>query len=281
MKVGINLLLWTAAADESHLNVLDQIKEWGYDGFELPMFDPACSPWKKLADHADGLGLGRTAVTIVSEEANPISEDKAIREKGIEHIKKCIDSCAELGAETLVGPMYSPCGKLVGRGRTGDEFQWAKDAMAQAAEYGKQANVVIAMEPLNRFETYVFNGMTDAVQLCEEVGHPNLGLLYDTFHCHIEEKDPAAAIQKAGKHIAHVHISESDRSTPGKGQVRWDDTFKAIKSTGYDGWLTIEAFGRSMPEVAAATCIWRSMFDSEEQLATDGLNHIKTMWSAA
>lgn len=281
MKIGINLLLWTPAADESHLPVLDKVKEWGYDGFELPMFDPKCSPWTKLAEHADSLSLGRTAVTIVSPEANPISAEASVRKQGVEHLKACLDSCAELGAEALVGPMYSPCGGLVGRGRNDDEMKWAAEALCDAAEYGAAKNVKVIVEPLNRFETYAFNCMADSLELVKLAGHDNLTVLYDTFHAHIEEKDPAEAIRLLGDKLGHVHISENDRSTPGKGQVRWDETYKALKEVGYDDWLTIEAFGRSMPEVAAATSIWRHMFDTEEQLAADGIQHIKSMWSAA
>ncbi|MBI1391019.1 MAG: TIM barrel protein [bacterium] len=281
MKIGINLLLWTAAADENHFSVLDDVKRWGYDGFELPMFDPACSPWKKIAAHADGLGLGRTAVTIMSNEANPVSPDAAVRRKGLEHLERCIDACVELGADTLVGPMYSPCGGLVGRGRTEDEFNWACDVLEQAADYAAKADLVLAMEPLNRFETYVFNSLEDGLRMVEQAGRSNLGLLFDTFHANLEEKDPAASIRKAGGRIVHVHISENDRSTPGSGQIHWKPVFDALKAIGYDRWLTIEAFGRSMPEVAAATCIWRSMFESEEQLATDGLKHIQDSWRTA
>jgi D-psicose/D-tagatose/L-ribulose 3-epimerase len=73
----------------------------------------------------------------------------------------------------------------------------------------------------------------------------------------------------------HIHISENDRSTPGAGDIRWPETFKAIKDIGYDGWLVIEAFGLALPELAAATRIWRRMFDDELKLAEEGLAFIK------
>ena len=281
MKVGINLLLWTAAADESHLPLLENMKRWGYDGFELPMFDPDCSPWKTLGTEGDNLGLERTAVTIVSDRANPVSPDVAVRRAGLEHLRRCIDSCAEGGIHMLAGPLYSPCGGLVGRGRSEDEFRWALEVMGRAADYADEAGVALALEPLNRFETYVFNCVEDAGRLVDAADKPRLGLLYDTFHAHIEEKNQAEAIRRAGRRIRHVHISENDRSTPGAGAVHWDQVFPALKSVGYDGWLTIEAFGRALPEVAAATCIWRPMFESEEQLARDGLRHIRASWEAA
>jgi D-psicose/D-tagatose/L-ribulose 3-epimerase len=281
MKVGINLLLWTAAADESHLPLIEKVKRWGYDGFELPMFDPDCSPWKELGAEGDNLGLERTAVTIMSEGANPVSPDPAVRRAGLEHLRRCIDRCVEGGIRALTGPMYSPCGRLVGRGRSEDEFQWTVEVMSRAADYAEEAGVDLAVEPLNRFETYVFNSVDDAARLVDAVGKPRLGLLYDTFHAQIEEKDQASAIRRAGRRIRHVHISENDRSTPGAGAVPWGKVFPALKSVGYDGGLTIEAFGRALPEIAAATCIWRPMFESEEQLARDGLRHVRDSWDAA
>ena len=281
MRVGMDLLLWTAAASEEHLPLLESLRQWGYDGVEFPMFSPDCSPWARLAGELDALGLGRTAVTIVAETANPIAPEPLVRQAGLDHLRACLDACAALGADTLVGPLYSPCGKLVGRGPSAAEWGWAVETLRAAAEYGETVGVTLAVEPLNRFETYFLNCVEQAVRLVEAVGHPRLGILYDTFHANIEEKDPVAAALRAGPHLAHVHISENDRSTPGAGHVPWAATFVALRETGYDGWLTVEAFGRALPEVAAATCIWRDMLESEEALARGTARFIRAGWAGA
>lgn len=279
MKTGLNVLLWTAAATEEHLPLLDRIKDWGYDGVEFPMFAADCSPWATLAAKLDDVGLGRTAVTIVPETGNPISDDPAVRRAGVDHLKACLDACATLGAETLVGPMYSPCGRLVGRGPTAEEWGWAVAALRTVAEYADPLGINLAVEPLNRFETYFLNCAEQAVRLVDEVAHPRLGTLYDTFHANIEEKDPVGAVAVYGQRIAHVHISENDRSTPGEGHVPFPETFAALRAVGYDGWLTVEAFGRALPEVAAATSIWRDMLDSEESLARRTAAFIRDGWA--
>ena len=279
MKTGLNVLLWTAAATAEHLPLLESIKDWGYDGVEFPMFSPDCSPWATLAAKLDDLGLGRTAVTVIPETANPISDDPASRRAGLDHLQACLDACAALGAETLVGPLYSPCGRLVGRGPTADEWGWAVEALRAAAEYADPLGISLAVEPLNRFETYFLNCTAQAVRLVDEVAHPRLGMLYDTFHANIEEKDPVGAIAVAGARMAHVHISENDRSTPGEGHVPFAETFAALKAAGYDGWLTVEAFGRALPEVAAATSIWRDMMESEEALARRTDAFIRDGWA--
>jgi D-psicose/D-tagatose/L-ribulose 3-epimerase len=242
------------------------------------MFAPDCSPWKTLAAKLDDLGLGRTAVTIVSPEANPIAESPAVRRAGVDHLKACVDSCVALGAELLIGPLYSPCGLLVGRGRTEQEWGWGVEGLREAAEYAETAGVTLAVEPLNRFETYFLNGCADAVRLVDEVGHPRLRLMFDTFHANIEEKDPVGAIKRAGHRLAHFHVSENDRSTPGEGHIPWPQVFSALQEIGYDHWLTVEAFGRALPEVAAATCIWRDMLPSEEYLARKAVRFIRENW---
>ncbi len=100
-------------------------------------------------------------------------------------------------------------------------------------------------------------------------------MMYDTFHANIEEKSPAEAIRTAAPYLVHVHISENDRSTPGQGGVNWAANFDALNEIGYDGWLVVEAFGLALPELVAATKIWRRMYDSEEQLARDSLTFMK------
>jgi len=179
-----------------------------------------------------------------------------------------------------VGPLYSPCGRLVGRGPTSGEFGWAVETLRAAAEHAATLGLTLAVEPLNRFETYFLNCAEQAVTLVDQVRQPNLGILYDTFHANIEEKDPVGAIAVEGSRIVHVHISENDRSTPGAGHVPWPETFAALRATGYDGWLTVEAFGRALPEVAAATSIWRDMLEGEDVLARKTAGFIRSGWGA-
>jgi D-psicose/D-tagatose/L-ribulose 3-epimerase len=105
--------------------------------------------------------------------------------------------------------------------------------------------------------------------------------MYDTFHCNIEEKDPIGAIAKHVKAIDHVHISENDRGTPGRGHIDFAATFKALKAAKYDGWLTIEAFGRGLVELAAATKVWRDFFPDPKQVYQEGFTVIRDGWAKA
>lgn len=281
LKFGMNLLLWTAEVTEAHLPLLANIKEWGFDGAELPLFDTTEANLKLAAAELKNLGLGATTVTVCSAETNPISPDPAVRQAALDYLKQRIDWTALLGGELMCGPFHSALGQFSGTGRTDDEWKRAVEVLRAAAEYAGEAGVKLSVEPLNRFEVYFLNTAEDSNRLVAEVGHPALGYLYDTFHANIEEKDIARSIRTNAKGINHVHLSENDRGIPGKGHVHWKETFEALNGVGYDGWLTIEAFGRALPELAAATRVWRDLFDKEEDVAIHGLDFLKGCWSFA
>ncbi len=275
MKFGMNLLLWTAELNEGMLPVLEMIKAAGYDGVEIPLFnyDLDYDMWgKRLAD----MGLQCSAVTVRTANDNPISPDAGIRAKAIEMNKRALDCCAALGASHLAGPTHSALGEFTGSGPTADEWTWGVESMRAVAEHAGQQSTVIAVECLNRFESYFLNTHADSARFATEVNHPHCRIMYDTFHANIEEKNISQAIHDASKMIVHVHISENDRSTPGQGGVDWEANFKALSEMGYDGWLTVEAFGLALPELAAATKIWRRMFVTEEQLTRDALQFMKS-----
>jgi D-psicose/D-tagatose/L-ribulose 3-epimerase len=276
MKFGMNLLLWTGDLHDGLLPTLAKLKDMGFDGVELPMFNLTVEKYVAWARHLDDLGLQRTAVTVRGEEDNPISPDAARRAAGVANNKRALDCAQAAGATQLVCPYHSALGYFTGQGPTKDEWQWGVESMAEVAEYAQQAGVTLGVECLNRFECYFLNTHADAARFVKAVNHPNCRVMYDTFHSHIEEKDTAKAIRSCAEVLAHVHISENDRSTPGKGNVRWKRTFDTLHEVGYDGWLIIEAFGLALPELVAATKIWRRMYESEDQLARDGLAFMKS-----
>jgi D-psicose/D-tagatose/L-ribulose 3-epimerase len=269
MKYGINLYLWADDMHDGLMPVLEKLKRIGYHGVEVPIFDLDQGKWKVWARRLDDLGLERTANTVIAPEHNPVSADRAIREAAYQHMQAVVDCCATVGSSILCGPHQVALGVFTGRGATDDEWKRSVEHLRRVAEYASGPGVVLAEEVVNRFELYHLNTLDQGIRLVDEVGHPNCRLHLDTFHAHIEEKNTADAIRRAGDRIAHVHISENDRGVPGTGSVAWDATFSALRDVGYDGWLTVEAFGNFLPNLAAATKIWRPLFDSEEQLAAE------------
>jgi D-psicose/D-tagatose/L-ribulose 3-epimerase len=275
MKYGINLLLWTDRMHEGLMPVVEQVKTMGYDGVEMPMFELNEALYADWGKKLDDLGLERTAVTIRGAGDNPISPSASVRAAAVDAMKKTIDCCHAAGVPLLVGPTHSAIGEFSGAGPTEDEFKWGVETMRQAAEHAAGAEVTIVTEYLNRFENYFLTCVEQTVNFVTAVDHPNVRMMYDTFHANIEEKNLSAAIAAAMPWTKLVHISENDRSTPGQGHVAWDETFDAIRAADWDGWMVVEAFGLALPAIAAATKIWRKMYATEEQLASDALAFMK------
>ena len=276
MKIGMNLLMWTDTLSDEMLPILDQMKEIGFDAVELPCFDlDNIDNYAKWGKRLDELGLARTGTAVRGPDQNPISSDPAIRRAGIDANKRNLDCCAAAGCQVMAGPFHSALGEFSGKGPTDDEWKWGVDSMREVAEHADRVDVTLGIEYLNRFECYFLNTAADGARFIKDIDHPRCGMMYDTFHAHIEEKSIADAIRALKDCLVHVHISENDRSTPGSGNVRWDENFDAIKEVGFDGFMVIEAFGLALEKLVPATKIWRRMYESERQLASDGLKFIK------
>jgi D-psicose/D-tagatose/L-ribulose 3-epimerase len=272
----MNLLLWADAVTPEHDPLLEQLKAIGFDGVEIPIFNGAdTAPFERLGKRLKTLGLGATAVTVMSPQANPISPDESVRKAAVEYLDGVLACCAAAGAEVLCGPLHSALGHFSGTAPTDDEFKCGVDTLQKVAEKAKGHGVMLACEYLNRFENYFLTTAEQTSRFVDAVGHPSCRMMYDSFHAHIEEKGQKSAIASCGDRVVHAHVSENDRGTPGSGQVDWDGYFEGLRSVGFDGWYTIEAFGRALPALAAATKVWRDLFPDPMGLCSEGLAFIK------
>ncbi|MGI9418660.1 MAG: sugar phosphate isomerase/epimerase family protein [Geminicoccaceae bacterium] len=282
MKTGFNLLLWTTHVTSEHFSLLQTLKDAGYDGVEIPLFEGTPEHFRTVGEAISDAGLACTSVTVLPDEAHSaISPNPAGRQGAVDHLTWAIDCSEALGSELLCGPFHQPLAVFSGEGPSEDELASCVEVHRKAADRAAQSDLVLALEPLNRFECYILNTMAATRDHVRRVDRPNFGALYDTFHANIEEQDPIGCIALIGDVIKHVHISENDRGTPGNGHIDFDATMKMLRTTGYDGWLTIEAFGKSLPALAAATKVWRQFFDSEEEVYTVGLKTMNDAWTAA
>jgi D-psicose/D-tagatose/L-ribulose 3-epimerase len=280
MRTGMNFLLWTTHVTEEHFPLFAKLKMTGFDGVEIPLFGGDAAHYGKIRKELDNNGLACTTVTCVQPGTNPISPDPKLRQAGLDHLRWAIETTAILGGTHMSGPFHSPLGVFSGTGPTTDEKNRAVEILRKAAEVAQQAKVMLSIEYLNRFECYFLTTAADARALVKAVNHPSFRSMYDTFHANIEEKQVSKVIKEFADSFVHVHISENDRGTPGTGHVAWDETFRALREVGYDGWLVIEAFGRALPDLAAATKVWRDLFPSAEEVYTQGLRFMKEKWAA-
>ena len=282
MKLGMCMFLWTTKVDAGHEALMADIRATGFDGVDIPVFEGARADYARLGTLLDGLDLQRTAVSAIGDPAlDLISPDRAVRQAGIDRMRWVLDCTAELGADRVSGPLHSVLGQFSGQGPTADEIARAIDSQQAIGAHAATVGVTVGLEALNRFECYLVNTMADLSALLARINHPNIRAMYDTFHCNIEETDPIAALTAHKADVVHIHISENDRGVPGRGNIPWAETFAAIKSIGYDDWLTIEAFGRGLPDLAAATKVWRDFAESPQAVYREGYADIRAQMVAA
>jgi len=276
MKIGMCMFLWTTNVGLEHEALLREIKEAGFDGVEIPVFEGRPSDYVEIGKMLDRIGLDRTAVTAISDtQKNLISDDTDVRIAGVDYMRWAIMCSREMGANKLSGPLHSTLGYFSGEGPTADEFSCSIDAQRRIGDCAEAFDVTICLEALNRFECYFLNTMDALADHVREINHPQIRAMYDTFHANIEETDPIAALTRNADVIEHIHISENDRGVPGRGNIPWGETFEAIAQSGYDGWLTIESFGRGLPDLAAATKVWRDFAENPEAVYREGYRHIR------
>ena len=275
MKIGMCMFLWTTRVGPEHEPLLSDICATGFDGVEIPVFEGRPQDYAALGQMLDGLGLARTAVSAMGDPATDlISPDAAIRRAAVDRMRWVLDCSAALGADRGSGPLHSVLGQFSGSGPTADDLSRAVDSQREIGAHAATVGVTVGLEALNRFECYLLNTMADLSAFVRRVDHPNIRAMYDTFHSNIEEADPIAALVNSRDEVVHIHISENDRGVPGRGNIPWDQTFQAIRDIGYDDWLTIEAFGRGLPDLAAATKVWRDFAESPEAVYRGGFAHI-------
>jgi D-psicose/D-tagatose/L-ribulose 3-epimerase len=277
MKFGINTLLWTAGFSREHIPLLGPIKEHGFDAVEIARFVWEGFPAAEIRRELEKLDLAVSACSALTGRMSLVSDDSAMRAESIAFLRRGIEAAAELGSPVLAGPFCAPVGYLPGRRRRPDEWKWAVEGFQSLGDSLDKHNITLAIEPLNRFETYFLNTTNDAVHLCKEINHPRIGILFDTFHANIEDKNLPDSVRLAGSFLKHVHACENDRGIPGSGHVGWQETFTALRDLHYNGFVVIESFGFAIPEIAAAACIWRDLAPAPDDIAWEGIRYLRAL----
>ena len=261
----MNLLLFGTEIGENLYPVLEQIKEIGYDGVEVPIFNTNPEYWFGFRKKLDELGLERLAVTINGPDHNFINANPIHRKNALDRNALALDCAMILGSEMLMGPFHSALGVFTGQKATLEEKEWARENLWEMAEYADSLGITLGLEYLNRFESYLVSSADELLDLVNYVNHPACKIMFDTFHANIEEKSMPEAIRKIGDKLIHVQLSENDRGTLGQGHIQFEEIINALESINYKGVLSVEAFSEKL----AAANIWRRMFESEEQLMKD------------
>jgi len=276
-QYGASTFIWVSPFGDDKLGIAQHVADLGFDVLEVCIEDPARVSADAINAAAQDAGVGISVCGAFGPDRDVSHEDPSVRERGLEYLRFCIDLAAEVGSPHVAGPMYSATGKarLLPEDEREQQRRWATESLRTAGRYAAERGVRLAIEPLNRFETDLVNTTAQGVDLCERIGLDNVGLLLDTFHMNLEEKNIAAAIQQAGDRVFHFHACENDRGAPGSGHVEWDAVFRALDDIGYSGQIAIESFTPEIREIARAVSAWRHVAESGDALARDGLTFLK------
>ncbi len=267
----MNLLVYGPEMNQHVLSELAFIAETGYQGIEIPIFETDLARWSAWKAEADRLGLSIFACGIAGPEQNLISPDPKIRAAGLAYIKAATDVAALLGSPYLSGPIHSALGVFTGQAATEQEINWAIAGMREAADHAASKNITICLEYLNRFESYLVSCAEELYALVQRINHPNVRIMFDTFHANIEEKNTPEALKQIADLTPHIQISESTRGILGEGQVNIPAVLKTMSEINYQGWIVVESFGTKLP----AAHIWRKMFKNERELIEKSYHYLR------
>jgi len=283
MNFLVNTFLWTNAFSEGHLPLLEKFKHWNADGVEFAASRLDDFPLATVRRELERLSLMCTVcVSPPTVEQSLIHDDPAARKAAARYLRAAVELAAGLGARILAGPVYAHVAWFTGARPTEEQFAWAVEGLQELVPDLDAAGVDLAIEPMNRFESFFLPTAADGVRLCEAIGHPRVGLMLDTAHMVIEEKDPLEALYTAGHWLKHMQTPESDRGTPGSGRlIDWPELFRVLTAIGYRGGCSIESFAFQEPKVAAKTWCWRDLAASPDALARDGLSFLRSTHAAA
>lgn len=277
MKIGVSAFAWTTRFTAGHIDLLSSLRDHGIESFEIGIFDPADLPTAAIRKAMEANELELSLCCILPAGINPISPDTTIRKRSRDHLVRCIATGAEMGAHLICGPVYAPIGYLPGRRSNAEEWNWAVEGLRSLGDELDSHRVTLAIEPVNRSETFLLNTAAEARELCEEIGHPRIGATIDTFHANIEEKSIPAAVRSLGPWLRHIHASENDRGVLGSGHVGLAETLQVLREIDYDGYIVLEGFGYSPAEKEAPGALWADPRVTPEDIALQGLAYLRSL----
>lgn len=269
---GVHAMMWSIVWDHAGAErAIAGAARYGQDFIEIPLIDIASVDTKHSRALLEKHDLRATCSLVLPEPAwASVRPDAAV-----EHLKSALDKASEMGAEALTGVTFGGTNERTGVRPTQGEYDNLTRALAAAAKHAKTLGLQFGIEAVNRYESHLINSAEQAVALVERIGMDNVFIHLDTFHMNMEEKGIGNGIIAARDHLKYMHMSESDRGTPGFGNVAWNEVFAALSVIGFKGLLVLESFAGMPVEMAGAISTWRPVARSAEEVLEKGLPFLR------
>ena len=274
MKLGVHAGLWMAKWTDEISPILKIVADIGFDGVEISLLGMDQYKAKSLNKIIKDFRLEVTCSDGLSVSADITSNDETIVSKGEEHLKWGIETASLLGSNYLAGVIYAPWGVFDVKNKIA-RTERSASALSKLDKILTQHDVSLGIEAINRFETDLINTADEAISLAKSSKSKNIGVLLDTFHLNIEEKNIKSAITKTGDYLKHFHVSENDRGVPGSGHIPWDDVRDGLKTINYNSWIVAEMFVISGNPASSDLNIWRNIEDDPNETAKQSLKFMR------
>jgi D-psicose/D-tagatose/L-ribulose 3-epimerase len=276
--LGVNTFVWYSPLDDRSLQeIAPKIAGWGFGAVELPLesigdWDPAAA-----GDLLHAHRLTPVLCAVMPPGRNLVAPEGDELATTTDYLLRCIDAAVELGAKAVVGPVYAAVGRTwrLQPDERRTMVKELRETLRPIAAHAGERGIQLGIEPLNRYETSVFNTTEQLLDLIDGLPEESVGLNLDAYHMNIEEKDPAAAIRSAGGRLVHYQVAGNDRGTPGEDHLDWVGIRDALRTVDYRGVIGIESFTADNKTIATAASIWRPLAPTQDRLATDGLRFLE------
>ncbi|MFO1070817.1 MAG: sugar phosphate isomerase/epimerase [Geminicoccaceae bacterium] len=274
IRFGMHASLWTAQwTREAAEKLVPDAAKHGLQVLEIPVLAPESIDVPHAVALLKQHGIApTTSLCLPPEDAAPINPAGAER-----FLLRALETAHALGSNILGGVTYSALGWRSGSPPTDAEYANIVKALKPVARRAAELGMKVGLEPCNRYETHLLNTAEQSVRLLERIGEPNVTIHLDTYHMNIEEKGIGHGIKRAGRHCAYIHLSESDRGVPGTGTIDWNDVFRAMAESGFQGDMVIEAFITLPPEIAAALSVWRPVARDKDEVLEVGVPYLRSL----
>jgi D-psicose/D-tagatose/L-ribulose 3-epimerase len=269
---GAHAFIWAGDwSDEGAERVISGAASAGLDFVEIPLLDPKNMDVEHTRALLDRSGIGCSCSLGLPREVHlPFDPDGAER-----FLAETVEVTAALGSSVLTGCLYTHLGTLTGKPPEPEELEAVARVLKSVARRAAGYGVEIGVEAVNRYETYLINLSSQLNEVLDAIDEPNVFAHLDTYHMNIEEKGFYEPILSLGPRLRYIHLSESDRGTPGTGNVHWDDVFRGLRDTSYEGALVMESFAAVNEAIIGATALWRDVVGDPDALVTDGLAFLR------
>src|SRR5579859_1823296 len=245
MKIGVMTGLWVFPTTLDDLKILaPKAAQMGFDLIEVPIVDTSPFDYARAGEIIKDSGLGASLVTIMTPDRDLLDSEAAVRENGLNHLRRCIDAVRLMGGTNVCGPFYSAAGRIwqITPEERAKLIDLLVEQLRSISSYAAENGAVLSIEPLNRYHTSFLKLSSQAVEVVDRVGSPACGLMLDTFHMNIEETSLGDAIRTAGRRLVELHACDNDRGAPGSGHLAWTEIAAALHDIQYDGPVVIESF---------------------------------------